>query len=350
VTDETLPPPSPWLGTRERIVLRYFDLLAQANSPLLAAGEPIQDQLRSQLLAIVDDAVGFTPPPTDPGLSATIGRDRASSGVHPSASLAAATMIFAASLEHVAAQLRANAVPDPLHTAALRLNAAILRRMADAAAYYVGFLLEKAGSAHRDEALRLSRELHDTVGPAIAIGLQNLDLIEYWSERNPEAARARIQSGREQLHDAMALVRALAAETRVSVEPAGLADALLRHLATLPKAITTTLTSSGALAALSPQYASETFLILREAVLNAARHAAPETVRVDVTVAGGTLVGTVSDDGRGFDVRSTAGGTGRASMQERADLIGAALDITSTLSGTTVKLTVPLPAGATHGQ
>ncbi|MDO7867230.1 sensor histidine kinase [Nocardioides jiangxiensis] len=349
MTDEIPPPSSAWPDTRERIASRYFDLLEAAGSPLLGAGESIREQLRSQLLAIVDEAVGFTAPDTTaPGLSATIGRERASRGVHPSASLAAATMIFAASLDEVSAHLAAESVPEPLQTAALRLNAAILQRMADAAANYVDFLLAKAGSAHRDEALRLSRELHDTVGPAIAVGLQNLDLIEYWNERDPHAARARIQSGREQLHDAMALVRALAAETRVTVEPGGLVDALRRHLATLPRTITTRFTSDEDLTHLSAHYASETFLILREAIRNATQHSNPSTVTVDLTVTEAALTASVTDDGDGFDVESTARGTGRASMQERADLIGADLVTVSRASGTTVTLTVPLPTGAPH--
>ncbi|TCJ31015.1 sensor histidine kinase [Nocardioides jejuensis] len=351
MTDEN-PSRSTWLITRDRIADRYFDLLAADDSPLLGAGEAIQQQLRSQLLAIVDEAVDFIPPPSaeTSGLSATIGRDRASTGVHPSASLAAANLIFAASLDDVAEHLRSDAVPDPLHAASLRLNKAILQRMADAAANYVGFLLEKAGTAHRDEALRLSRELHDTVGPAIAVGLQNLDMIEYWSERDIDAARARIQTGRQQLHDAMGLVRALAAETRVAVEPAGTGDALRRHLATLPKTITTRYTSNTTLADLAPHYGSEIFLILREAVRNAATHGSPSTVTVDISVAGTTLTGSVIDDGHGFDATSASHGTGRASMQERADLIGADLDIVSTPSGTAVTLTVPLPSGAPHDQ
>lgn len=337
----TDPAAATWHTTRQRMCDRYFNLLAEADSPLLHAGEQVREQLTAQMLSIADEAAGFAP--ADATLSEDIGRSRAASGVHPSASLAAANLIFAACFADLADHLRLAGLASPVEAAALRLNRAILARMAAAAANYVSYLLEKAGTAHREEAMRLGRELHDTVGPVIAVGLQNLDLIEYWTPIDPGKAAEKVDAGRRTLREAMTLVRTLAAETRLAVEPHQICDALTAFLQSLPPTIATSLTAHSSLAELAPHYGNEIFLVLREAARNAGVHADATEVSIDIAIEGTTLIGTVRDNGRGFDPSQEPPGTGRTSMAERAALIGARLDITSTESGTTVRLAVPLP-------
>ncbi|HWU32468.1 MAG TPA: hypothetical protein VN108_06320, partial [Marmoricola sp.] len=79
--------------------------------------------------------------------------------------LAAASLIFASALPEIAAYLQADEDTNHLEQAAVRLNAVILRRMGEAAFGYVEYLLGKAATAQRDEALQLSRELHDALRP-----------------------------------------------------------------------------------------------------------------------------------------------------------------------------------------
>jgi len=76
--------------------------------------------------------------------------------------------------------------------------------------------------------------------------------------------------------------------------------------------------------------------IVREAVANAARHAAAS--RVDVRLTAGCA--QVQDDGRGFDAAgSLNGGFGLQSMRDRAESVGASLDVrSSTGEGTTVTM------------
>lgn len=325
-------------------------MLKESGNPLSDAGETVQAQLRAQLLAVIDEAADATALPSEhnSGLSTAIGRDRAASGIHPSASLAAANTIFAAALADLTSYLDQTGVPSAQEAAALRLNAAILRRMADAAANYVSYLLEKAGTAHHEEARRLSRELHDAVGPMVANGIQNLDLIEYWNRNDPERAQRKIDESRDGLREAMALIRSLAAETRLSVEPHQICDALRQHLAGLPNTIKTDFRTNNDLAELPPHYGNEMFLILREALRNAASHGSPTAIAIDIDVAGTTFVGTVSDDGKGFDPSLLErAGTGISSMSERAALIGATLEIDSSPQGTQMTLTVPLPVRMT---
>lgn len=336
-----------WVSARARALSRYLELLLDSGNPLAHVGEPIASQLKRQFMETVDDAAGLGPRKGGSGaprLSSTIGQDRAATGIHPSQSLAAATLIFTAALPELAGYLEDQGAAEPLQSAAVRLNSSILSRMAEAAASYVEYLLDKATTAQQDEARRLSRELHDVVGPRIAIGLQGLDLAQHYIDNDPTKAQAKIDTSRRSLHDAMATVRTLAASTRMVIEPGELADALSNHLATLAPAIVGAVHNEADLSTLSPHHTNQSFLILREAIRNAAKHGQPSEITVLLEPRGPNLVATVSDDGHGFDPTTLeADGSGMASMKERAALIGADLAITSIPGHTTVTLSVPLP-------
>jgi signal transduction histidine kinase/ligand-binding sensor domain-containing protein len=90
----------------------------------------------------------------------------------------------------------------------------------------------------------------------------------------------------------------------------------------------------------------ETYLILKEALNNAARHANAKHVAVIARAEGRTLRIAVEDDGRGFSLSAEPredGGRGVPSMQERAQRAGGRLEIASRPGeGTRVLVTVPL--------
>lgn len=337
-----------WGEARSRALTTYLELLRSSGNPLAEAGDPVRTQLRAQFLQTMDEAKDRAlDPHAAPGaaLSAFIGQDRAAAGVHPSQSLAAASLIFTAALPELTSFLASQGIEDPATVAPVKLNAAILRRMAQAASSYVEYLLDKATTAQQDEARRLSRELHDVVGPRIAVTLQGLDLLEHYLTEDPAKAQTKIESSRQSLHDAMTTVRNLAATTRLVIEPGELVPALREHLATLGPAISSAVLHDGAdYARLSPHHTNQVFLILRESIRNAARHGSPTQINVALQTTGPTLVATVVDDGIGFDpspLRTDS--TGLSSMRERAALIDAALYITSSPGHTEVRLTVPVP-------
>lgn len=79
------------------------------------------------------------------------------------------------------------------------------------------------------------------------------------------------------------------------------------------------------------------YLIFKEALNNIVRHAACSSVCISVDVRGDVLSLTLSDDGCGFDLTNGHSGNGLRSMQHRAGLIGAKLNLhTSVGKGTTV--------------
>ena len=347
----------PWSHDRETILACYLELLAQAGSPLLRAGHDVVTQVKAQLYGVID-AVRATLEPSAvdpntptaggaPSLSEDIGRTRATTGIHPSQSLQAAALIFEAALPTLTRRATALGDPDAQLTVGVRLNREILTRMAIAARAYVDYLLDKAYNTNRDERRRLSRELHDVAAPAVAIGLQNLELFDVYVSTDPERAGSKIDAARQALLDALSTIRNLSAESRESVAANGLDEAIRRYLDTLPSEVRAQLTSDGDLSLVSLAYAEELFLIIREAVRNAVDHGQPHDVLVTVVSTPDELRAEITDNGQGFDVVSILEGTrhvGIDSMHERAELLGARLSVTSAPgNGTTVGVRISLP-------
>lgn len=82
--------------------------------------------------------------------------------------------------------------------------------------------------------------------------------------------------------------------------------------------------------------------IVQEAVSNALRHGAPQTIRLSAAIVDDALAVTIADDGSGVpDGAEAAGGRGLANMRARAEGLGGHLAIASAQDGTTVTLSAP---------
>jgi len=100
---------------------------------------------------------------------------------------------------------------------------------------------------------------------------------------------------------------------------------------------------------LSPQQRRQLFLIFKEAINNAARHANCTSISLSLAVQNHSITGEVRDDGCGFDLTSvgastqTTGGYGLENINRRAVQLGGSLTIQSAPNeGTTITLEVPL--------
>jgi signal transduction histidine kinase len=91
--------------------------------------------------------------------------------------------------------------------------------------------------------------------------------------------------------------------------------------------------------------ATEIHLMMREALLNVERHAHASHVSIDLSMIDDHVIVVVRDDGRGFDAELR--GHGISGMRERAEWIGASLDIDSGIGGTAVTIRVPLEESST---
>ncbi|WP_443137096.1 sensor histidine kinase [Kribbella sp. CCNWLW197] len=89
--------------------------------------------------------------------------------------------------------------------------------------------------------------------------------------------------------------------------------------------------------------------IVTEAVTNARRHAEASTCSVTLTRTEDALAILVRDDGRGIRPGLPLG-VGLRSIEERADELGGTSELLSDRSGTTVRVTLPLPGFTASGR
>lgn len=95
-------------------------------------------------------------------------------------------------------------------------------------------------------------------------------------------------------------------------------------------------------ARLDPEARRELYLVFKEALRNAARHAAARTVEVSLARRGDGLALVVRDDGVGIVSGERSGGSGLESMQRRAAALGGTLSVRPCpAGGTEVLLEVP---------
>ena len=96
---------------------------------------------------------------------------------------------------------------------------------------------------------------------------------------------------------------------------------------------------------LPPDVRHNIFLIVKESLTNALKHAGAGEVQVHAKISGDTLEILVQDDGKGFDLSASSESrrNGLGNMRRRAEAIGAELELQSALGkGTMVKLSVDL--------
>jgi two-component sensor histidine kinase len=92
----------------------------------------------------------------------------------------------------------------------------------------------------------------------------------------------------------------------------------------------------------------QVYLIFKEAINNATRHAGCSRVTIELSVGSGRLELRMSDDGSGFEPQSPNDGNGLTNMRRRAADLGGKLDLRSEPGhGTEVTLIVPLPDSRT---
>jgi len=104
---------------------------------------------------------------------------------------------------------------------------------------------------------------------------------------------------------------------------------------------------------LPPDVRHNIFLIVKEALTNALKHAGAGEVHVLAKISGNTLEISVRDEGKGFDPASPAESrrNGLGNMHRRAEAIGGRLELQSAPgTGTTVRLVVNLKNGMNAGK
>lgn len=102
---------------------------------------------------------------------------------------------------------------------------------------------------------------------------------------------------------------------------------------------------------LPPQSQLPLLRIIQETITNTLKHAHAKTLSVNVGNSTAELLIEISDDGTGFDVleaRQTVQGKGLNSLDKRARVLGAVLEVTSSPKGTLTRLRLRLTSSSTH--
>jgi signal transduction histidine kinase len=206
-------------------------------------------------------------------------------------------------------------------------------------------LREQAGQAAAlDERNRLARELHDSVTQSLySVTLYAEAAARQLEGGNQEAVIDHLRALRDTSRDALREMRLLIYELRApEIERIGLAAALRGRLQAVERrgGLHAELVQKGdeKMPVASQQ---ELYHIAREALNNALKHAHASRIVVHLVYQPERAVLEIKDDGVGFDsvAAMEAGGMGLHTMQERAQRLGAELEVqTSPGEGTLVRV------------
>ncbi len=331
----------------QQILTTYRTRLIAEDYALVRDPVSLEQVLR-QVRYILEDVL-LPPEPAGDGesrlFSVEVGASRARTGVHPTESLRAAALLFDVALPMILAHYGDGGVELGLRLS-LALHHSVMDRVVLASVSYVEFLLEKLQASRQEERRRIARELHDRLGHSMGLALQHLDLYRHYVTADPTRAEVKLTSAMSSLRDAIQTVQDISAELRRSVGDAGTERALRAYLkANVPPDVVAKLDVVGDTRALPPNVGEELYLILREAVRNALRHAAPDTIQVTIMIGDHTVHASVTDDGRGFvpEERDGLASGGLPSMTERTELLRGRLVIDSKPGrGTTIRVEVPM--------
>jgi signal transduction histidine kinase/ligand-binding sensor domain-containing protein len=209
-------------------------------------------------------------------------------------------------------------------------------------------------TARLEERERIARELHDTL-------LQSTQgmilLFQGFAGRlkRPDPMRDQMEGALDQADRLLSEARSRVGELRTTGTNGDLTQAIARLGAELFSDGTTAFkfTTAGAPRVLAPTIADELYLIIREALTNALRHADASIVEAEIEYGADGLGVRIRDDGKGVDealLRDGAhsGHFGLQGMRERARHIGASFVIWGAKNAG-IEIEVSVPAGAAYG-
>ena len=189
--------------------------------------------------------------------------------------------------------------------------------------------------SREEERLRIRRDLHDGLGPAIA-GAR----MQVAAARQPEASAELLASVQETLLECSQDVRRIVDGLRPAALDRGLLPAIVQRASAIGPVPTVDVEVVGDIGDLDAAVEVAVFRIVTEALSNAARHAAANRVLVTLDGNGSRVLAEIRDDGRG-GVRDRDGGVGLESIRQRAEELGGQLTIDSGVGGTCIQLSLP---------
>jgi signal transduction histidine kinase len=227
---------------------------------------------------------------------------------------------------------------------------------------YMGFHEERtrraislldAEAAATEERIRVARDLHDGVLQALTgVGLR-LAAVRSLIEKDPRAAREGLESVQRLLtleqRDLRFFIQELKPRPRSDAD-VSLAFRLteLGHRIELEWGLRAELRTDGLGEPMPESLAREVYNVVRESLVNAARHGEASAVRLVIRRSEGRLFITVSDNGRGFPFEGrlshaelAEGNVGPRNLFERVASLGGSLDLESGAAGARLEIDLP---------
>ena len=201
------------------------------------------------------------------------------------------------------------------------------------------------------ERRAIAREIHDDVGGSLAALKFDLAWIARHSNQAP--VQARVQSALEAVTLAIDASQRIMHNLRPAILDQGLVAALQWMAGRFEKrtGIACEVRLPAGPCELPPGVPLVAYRTAQEALTNITKHASASRVQIDLSLAGGVLSLEISDNGRGLGAEDLAKerSFGIRGLHERAGTVGGWVDLSSTLGGTTLILSVPLLAAANEG-
>ena len=217
--------------------------------------------------------------------------------------------------------------------------------------------------AQEEERYRVSREIHDGPAQDLANLIFQTSIAEKLIDYDPEEAKRTLQELRQQIRDCLSNVRQVIFDMRpMALDDLGLAPAINQLVGRLASRgiLSTDFSVDGKSYDLPKHVEIAIFRVVQEALNNVAHHAGTDKARVRLLYRPQALSVLIEDEGKGFDAEADpkipdvpaeeiladgtdhAGQFGIMGMKERAKIIGAELNVLSTVGkGTRIHLRVP---------
>lgn len=212
-------------------------------------------------------------------------------------------------------------------------------------------LQELAGrllSVQEEERRRLARELHDDLAQRMAL------LVIETGQLNMEGCNAEapvvLQGLKDKLIDLSEDIHRISRQLHPSIiEDLGLVDALRSEINTFSRLEEIPVKFEPEIGSVNPpmDIAVSLFRVTQESLRNIRKHAHAKNITIQLVQEDGSLLLTISDDGRGFtpDIARNLPGLGLKSMRERMRLINGSISYISRQGqGTTVQARIDMPS------
>jgi signal transduction histidine kinase len=205
-------------------------------------------------------------------------------------------------------------------------------------------------AAALEERRRISRELHDRVLQLLSSVRLRAEVCRRELTNRPKELEKELQTIERATDQAVAEIRRLLSDSAAQTDlTAGTLERRLRQEMEIFRArsgIKLDFHCTIRTDTLPESVERELYFALREAIINAIRHSRATELKLSLIQDGEVCRATITDDGTGFDVAATEGGThyGLRIMNERIERVGGSVAITAA-PGEGTRISIEVPTG-----